>query len=335
MATVNMKGPYTYGTNNPVYNVWHSKQPNKSGAVLDATGTFSATRSEGKITISASIKITGKNSGCYFNYPLWFYVKANGETIHTWTSGGNLGISYNGDSWSKTFDAFDYWTNSAVNLSFSVHCAAGTGNGTSESGICDQGYTNVDLVRTDNDSNTLISISAYNPWTDPTNLSGVTNSATTRKPDWDLKVSWNAAKAGTGNSISKYRVQMRRYRGSWSSWTDVNTNVTGTSLTFNPGSIINLRPGDLIATRVAVYVTSNTSGHDSGWLGYVEASNNNVTIYKDGIVYYISSAGGSKTECTMAYYYDSSGNKKKSRYIVVKDSEGTTHIIDMYTTNYE
>jgi len=173
------------------------------------------------------------------------------------------------------------------------------------------------------------------PWSDPTNLKGVTNSATTRKPDWDLKVSWTAAKAGTGNSISKYRVQMRRYRGSWSSWTDVNTNVTGTSLTFNPGSIMNLRPGDLIATRVAAYMTSNTSGHSSGWLGYVEAGNNNVSIYKDGIVYYVSSAGGAKTECPMAYYYDSSGKKKTARYIIVKDSGGTTHIIDMYTTNYE
>lgn len=175
------------------------------------------------------------------------------------------------------------------------------------------------------------------PWSDPTNVSGVKNSVTSLKPDGSMSVSWTAAKAGTGNSITKYAVDMQRYRnGAWSSNIAINSSIgTGnTSLSFKPGDYVNLRPGDLIRLSVNAYMSSSTSGHSSGWLGSVYASNNNVSIYKDGIVYCIDS-NGTKREGTMAYYYDANGTKRKSRYIVVKDSSGATRVIDMYTTNYE
>ena len=175
------------------------------------------------------------------------------------------------------------------------------------------------------------------PWSDPINASNVRNSVTTLKPDGSMSVSWSAARAGTGNSITKYAVDMQRYRnGAWSSNVAINNSIgTGTtSLSFRPGDYINLRPGDQLRFSVNTYMTSSTSGYSSGWLGSIYASNNNVSIYKDGIVYNID-ANGTKRECTMAYYYDSNGTKRKSRYIVVKDSGGATRIIDMYTTNYE
>ena len=343
MASVSMKGPYTYGTNTPVYNVWHSKEPRDRGAVLSATGTFNAARDSNnpsKINISASITITGENDRVSFGFPLWFYVKANGTTIHTWTSEGNLGISGKGSSWSKNFSSFTYTTNSAVDLSFQVHCAAGTGTGTSESGTCDQGYSYVNLIN-NNGSTTLIKIAEYNPWSDPTPATNVkckinNNVVSEVKPDSQVTITWTAGKAGTGNSIGYYSVNYNRYRnGSWSGRSALISDAGGTSYNYNLDNLP-LRPGDIIRFDVDTYINvdSGVSGRTSGWwYGNDTQNSGNINVYKDGIIYYKTSNGEVK-ECTKVYYKDGNGNLKKPRYAYINNN-GNLKIIDIYTSKYE
>lgn len=336
---------------------WHGPQYSDSGTTFIATNknhprmyatiSYSLTR-DSKTSRTLHVTLYGElwrlyksglgwnkvdpNTGNYGNNAKSSWTAYFGYYIDLFASIGGIEkeIAYKGNSpsqWTEaiskgtyTFD-IDWPSNNSMALVFKAR--AGCTNCTVDN---NRDYTIANLTVPEYDPTP--------PWSDPTNLNNVTVSRTSMKPDWDVKVSWNAAKSGTGNSISKYRLQMRRYRGGWSDWITISDSITSTSYTLAPSHYINVRPGDTIAFRVAAYMTSNTSGHSSGWLSNV-AANNNVSIYKDGIVYYISSNGGAKTECTMAYYKDSSGNTKKSRYIIAKDSGGTTHIIDMYTTYYE
>lgn len=55
---------------------------------------------------------------------------------------------------------------------------------------------------------------------------------------------------------------------------------------------------------------------------------------KDGLVQYKDS-NGNIVEVTKIYYKDSSNNTKKVRYATVKDANGASHIIDVFTTLYE
>ena len=300
---------------------WHSGDKRASGQysapIMQGGGVLTATRNgsvvSGSVTDAWSTLL--KKNGAYYNFPIYIVVYANGNWLAQLDIAASSGGTFSGKSLSFSIDSA-----SAVTISVAFVCG--------QTGGCQ--------VETYPMTNASLYFEAYNPWKEPTNLSSVKVSPTSIKPDGSTKVSWTAAKAGTGNSITKYRVQIRRKRGtSWGSWTTLSSSITSTSYTVSlPISGLNIRPGDTIGFRVAAYMTSNTSGYSSKWLSDVGA-NSNVSIYKDGIVYYIAKDGGAKTECTMAYYKNSSGTMKKSRYMVVKDIKGTTHVIDMYTTYYE
>ena len=347
MASVTMVGPYTYGTNNPKYNVWHSKAVSARGAVLSAVGTFTANRDStnpSNINISASITIRGENSDVSFGFPLWFYVYANGERIHKWDSywynGSNwtynLNISERNGvlSWSKTFDSFSYQTNNAVNLSFVVHCAAGTGSGTSESGSCDQGYTYVTLIDASDRSETLVHINAYNPWTDPTNLSNVRVSPAQIKPEGSVTVSWTAGSGGSGNTVDKYEVQVRDSADGANTWYSCG-ETTGTSMDVTPlNKRAKIKPGETLYFRARGHCHSTTTGYDDYWMSWIDAGSS-VSVYKDGIIYY-QQDGSTRKDCTMAYVQQDTNVRKAVRYVLVQSTEtGSYKIIDEYTTHYE
>lgn len=98
------------------------------------------------------------------------------------------------------------------------------------------------------------------------------------------------------------------------------------------GNYIKIRPGDVLQFYLATY--EGTTGSHVATKVATNSNNNNVDIYKDGLIRYKDS-GGTIHECTKDYYKDSSGTTRKLRYARVKDSSGNTRIIDIYTTKYE
>ena len=193
-------------------------------------------------------------------------------------------------------------------------------------GTCDQGYDNVSVGSLD------ISAVPYNPWSDPTNLKNVTVSTNNIKPDGSFTVSWTAATGGTGNHISKYKVEF--YSSRIGSWTSAG-EPTSTSKSVKPIDYVaknKVRVSDTIKCRVSAYMVSDVSGHSSGWLSAV--SGPDVSVYKDGIIQYKTN-NSNTVEVTKGYYKDSGGNTKKMRYAKYKTSGGATKIIDVYTEHYE
>lgn len=144
-----------------------------------------------------------------------------------------------------------------------------------------------------------VSVSSYTPWSDPTPGRNLKCSPTSVKPDTSVTLTWTAGVAGTGNSIGKYSISYNRYRnGSWSGRTTLNNNITGTTYTYNLNNL-SLRPGDIIKFDVDTYINSSTTGHTSGWWYNNDTQNTgNISVYKDGIIYYKDLSGVSH-ECTM------------------------------------
>ena len=183
-----------------------------------------------------------------------------------------------------------------------------------------------------------IYIDAYNPWTDPTNLTNFTANPDDKiKPEGSVTLSWTAAQSGTGNTIDKYQIGMS-ISGDWI-YKEVG-NVT--SVVIKPRDLLqsdkDIKPGMIITFAVRAHYTSQTAGYNDGWLNWVylvdsQGNTKNIRIYKDGIIYYQHPSQGKK-DCVAAYFQHPSQGKKPLRYVLVKDGSGTKRIIDEYTTHY-
>ena len=169
-----------------------------------------------------------------------------------------------------------------------------------------------------------INVPEYQNWTAPTNVKNVKATPNKVKPDGTVTVTWTKPESGTNSPVTYCTVNYAKNGGNRTAY-DSNVSVTTTSKTINIADL-GVNPGDTLVFDVDTYCTNKDGQGTAGWLGYV--SSGTVTVYKDGCIYYKNSSG-QKIECKKSYYKNSSSQKINNRYMKVKDSSGTTHIIDI------
>ena len=323
MAYFDYYGPEQYERSHVTYQIWHRGYPAElytRNTVMGGTGRLNVSRNGSTVSgYISSPYVFMVNSGWY-NLPVTINVLANGVVVATHTE--TIDLDGAGDSQyfngGDNICSFSYNDNSEITFRVEYLCG--------ESGGCTQ--INYKPMAGS------VTISSYNPWTDPTNLKNVSVTPASIKPEGNVTVSWTKAQAGTGNSISKYQVQFKDSADS--GWTNYSDNISSStsSVTYQPLSYrAKIKPGETLSFRVRAYCSSSTSGHDSYWMGWVNAGST-VSVYKDGSIIYKNSGGGTN-EVTKVYVKDGSGNTQKVRYARVKDGNGNQHVIDVYTTHYE
>lgn len=323
--------------------------------------------SSGSINLNLDIKPTGSSARRYFHTSgsvlayLDYNVTRNGSTLKwrfSWSSTKNnygytlsIDISVDGvtrnctlistgtiTNGSVEFDTTNTNTNGTATVAVTGHCnSPAYGDSCDEisrgedhgwrNGVRDTIYQNVEVPK------------YVNPWSNPTQAIVRTDLIGSIKPESSIEVRWSKAFSGSGNTVNHYSVCVQRYRNNkWSDRITVGDNIgiDTTSAWYTPGKFINLRSGDKIRFDVNTYITPVRQGGSAGWSQEVYGFNysNEISIYKDGCIYYKNS-GNEKLEPVMAYYKNSNGEKSKLRYVLVKDSSGAQRVIDVYTTNYE
>lgn len=324
--------------------------------------------SSGSINLNLDIKPTGSSayryfhtSGSIFAY-LDYNVTRDGSTLKwrfSWSSvkkgsyGFTLSIDISVDGVTRNCTLIDTGTITNGSVEFNTNNTNIKGIASvAVTGYCnspDYGYKCDDISRGEDHGwrngvrDTIyqdVEVPKYeNPWSNPTQAIVKTDLTGSIKPESNIEVRWSKASSGSGNTVNHYSVCLQRYRdGKWSDRIAVGDNISidTTSATCTPGNFINLRPGDKIRFDVNTYITPVTQGGSAGWSQEVYGFHysNEISIYKDGCIYYKKSSS-EKLEPVMAYYKNSSGEKSKLRYVLVKDSSGAQRVIDVYTTNYE
>lgn len=249
---------------------WHSRPGMTAGGSInfdryspsDSTVHFSG-------TIETTLVIGDTKYPNNYSYPITAKMFVGDSLVGEWTI-----FDYNGhnrDYGTKSINISGEFTladnNTDVNLYY--YCNGGGPES------CDSKFPTTKVGTFKLPAGTL----PYNPWTDPTNVSSVANSATVINPGGTFKVNWKLAQAGQGNHIGKYNVSANIYRnGRWEgrfNVASVSPNIS--EVTINT-STWGLTPNCLIQTDVDTWIVSDTAGRGDYWLGAVYARNNNVTV---------------------------------------------------------
>ena len=167
-------------------------------------------------------------------------------------------------------------------------------------------------------------------WSGPSTSGFYINRSPNRvKPDGTITASTGGMSGGSGNGSTKaYQIYFTIYRGSNKIYT--SSRFDGASKSFKPSDYYaDTRPGD----KVYVHGVGRSKNASGSWYNVIDKAADAVTVYKDGAIYYKNSSG-SKVECTSGYYKDNSSTKRSARYVKIKDSGGSTRIIDVYTSAY-
>lgn len=192
-------------------------------------------------------------------------------------------------------------------------------------------YTYQDMECGDYDVRaTTVKVPTYNPWSGPSTSGFYINRSPNRvKPDGTITAKTGGMSGGSGNGSTKaYQIYFTIYRGSNKIYT--SSRFDGASKSFKPSDYYaDTRPGD----KVYVHGVGRSKNANGDWYNVIDKAADAVTVYKDGAIYYKNSSG-SKVECTSGYYKDSSSTKRSARYVKIKDSGGSTRIIDVYTSAY-